>query len=587
MTNETRITVDDVLISTDVDKLIKALEGHKKLSITDLQRITGMERRTIEKWIEALEEEGYVRIEHKITDRTITWLNDENIVHTIQQDGKSINEDTITPKPPREIKNIPNFNVDSELKSLDERDSDEKDEVEERVSKLEKKLREDELSSESTIRNESGDNEEKTDEIFRVIPLPLQEESKEENDIEKIEINRNQKQTDLVRSIKDKIVQREYEVDKKKSKVRQTINKYIDEIQRQKREIENLKREKERLYHEDYLSIESKAEADIAILTEKILAKEERLLDLKERIVELPVKIDEIEKMQRSIAQIEQEGKRTVNNVVSRVNKFLEDVKKTERALTVKIDEGKNAIETSRNKLAEISELGIIVTKRIEEIRARVTDTEMQVDELNKTMKDMLTDIEEATEMKVEISEIENRIHGAVDRKEEELDMLVSELEEIKNLEEWVKEYVRNYEQKVEEIEDYAKSSESELDELREQAEANHLKRYLSTLDTLTKDYQAEVEGVIDTQKSVDKKIEDAKVKLNNLLTESQNLIKKIQSDAENVKDFEIGVSKVRESISKVKKTVEEKEKERDRLKEDISKVKKKRKEKREKKKRR
>lgn len=624
MENEERVTVDDALIITDIDKLIKTLSAQKKISISQLQRATGMDRATIEKWIEALEDEGYVRVEHKITDKEVMWLNEvelpvqkeehkptiTQIEKRTEQEGRKTIEQPIDTLDlslleEREIQKEETDEIEGESIVHNSLDRLEDDGAKERVNLIMKKLDEEEsedIKSEETESLEGLENskDEKVEEKewtkatldhtmarkenvrkTSIFKDDHEYETARAKDAEETSIKKRYESA-LLSGIKERVSQTLYAEDSKKNKVRQTISKYMNEINKQKSEIENLKREKERIYREQYLSLESKAEADFSVLTEKILEKEGRVLELKERILELPIRLEEVEKMRRSLAQIEQEGRKVLTSVSDRVGKFLDETKKSEANVYKKIDESRIAVERAHQKLSELRELSTVADRRVEELRAKTIEIELQTEELNKAMRDMLTELEEATEMKVEITEIEHRVRSAVDKKEEELEALVIDLEEIKKLEQWVNEYLSDYDKKVDEIESYASSSEAELDNLRELAEAEHLKKYLKSLDKLTREYQSEMNGVIEEQQSVDSRIDDAKARLNNLISESQGLIRKLQTETSSIDEFTAAAGKTKERLEGIRKTVEEKAKERDKLKEDSGKTKKKRKEKKE-----
>ncbi len=618
--NEEHVTVDNALIITDIDKLIKILTTHKRVSVSQLQKSTGMDRAAIEKWIEAFEDEGYVRVEHKITDKDVIWLDNAEMVVPSEEHKAS------TKPGEKEIELKERKMTDSSSDSLDlslleaedeetkeiepvesihnSLDNLEQDSAKARVSHIMKKLDEEETTKADQMSVDI--DEAKTDllEGDEKVEEPEQKTSNEdfgagmrkasfindnsnydvqkEDEEEEKAIVKKKQEGSFLASMKQKVSQAVYKEESKKSKVRQVITKYMNDINRQKSEIEHLKREKERIYRDQYLALESKAEADIAAFTEKILEKEGRVLELKERILELPVKLEEVEKMRKSLIQIEQEGRKVLTNVSARVNNFIDEVKKSEIVVYKKLDEGRSIITKANQKLGELRELGIVADRRIEDLKMRTTEIELQIDELNKAMRDMLAELEEATEMKVEITEIEHRISGAVDKKEDEMEALLNDLEEIKKLEEWVSEYLADYEKKIDEIESYTGSSEAELDKLRELAEVDHLKKYLKGLDQLTKEYQNEMSGIVDEQQSVDSKIEEAKTHLSNLIAESQNLIRKLQQETSSIEEFDEAAGKAKQRLEGIRKTVEEKAKERDKLKEDVSKVKKKRRNKKE-----
>lgn len=68
-----KLSLDDALISTDIDKLIRFISEKQKTTLKDVESGTGVERRTIEKWIKVLEDEGYLDIDYKLTSTYLIW----------------------------------------------------------------------------------------------------------------------------------------------------------------------------------------------------------------------------------------------------------------------------------------------------------------------------------------------------------------------------------------------------------------------------------------------------------------------------------------------------------------------------------
>lgn len=82
-----KLKVDDALISTDVDRLIRCISEKKKASLWDLQKACDINRRELDKWVRVLEDEGYIRIEYGITGTYVKWMGptEEDEVREIQR----------------------------------------------------------------------------------------------------------------------------------------------------------------------------------------------------------------------------------------------------------------------------------------------------------------------------------------------------------------------------------------------------------------------------------------------------------------------------------------------------------------------
>jgi len=107
MLNPDRITVDEPLISTDVDNLIKTLAERKKLSLNELRGVCNIDKKNMDKWISVLEEEGYINVEYGLGGTYVHWRGLQDIpeeetprqeapVETVSQE--TIEENSYTPR---------------------------------------------------------------------------------------------------------------------------------------------------------------------------------------------------------------------------------------------------------------------------------------------------------------------------------------------------------------------------------------------------------------------------------------------------------------------------------------------------------
>ncbi len=525
MVGEDRVSVDDALISTDVDKLIRTISTKKRVNIYELEKETGIHKKTIDKWIHVLEDEGYIKIEYKFTNTYVVWLgavptnsHEEEVEYVIEESDSPFKTDMKSEIEVTTPTEVPEVKV---------------------------------VSVEEPIVEKTNGKEE----------TPTLEEPKEEI-YEKVKPNFEQ--------IKERVFAYTPKETAEKKRIKEVVNGYLDEINRQKTEIEKLKQEKEKIYRNRYMTLENKIEGDIVAITERVLEKEGRILELKERVLELPDKVDEVEKLHKTMERIEKEGRSIIKATKGKVSDFLDHLRKSEETINEGIREGNETVESEKIKVTQLEQISISINERVDGIKLTIDQTQNAIDQLTESMKDMLNQLEEATETKVEIAEITNRVRVSVDKKEQELEALENELSEIKKLEQWIMEYLNDYENKVGEIEQYVKNSDEELDKIREAAEGEYIRKYLRELEGLTSMYETELDYAVAEEKGVEERIGEAKVRLNELILDSKTMIKKLHKESASLEEFEPVVRKVRDKADKTKKTVEEKEKERDRLSEDI-----------------
>jgi chromosome segregation ATPase len=84
--------MDDVVINTEIDKLIDILSQKKRVELEELSKQLGMDRKKVKKWLLVLEDEGYIKLEYKLTRIFAVWSLDLggaiNLPHLKEEDVK-------------------------------------------------------------------------------------------------------------------------------------------------------------------------------------------------------------------------------------------------------------------------------------------------------------------------------------------------------------------------------------------------------------------------------------------------------------------------------------------------------------------
>ena len=66
--------IEDALINTDIDRVISILAQKKRMEIGELAKEANVPVSTLRTWLHTLEEEGYVKLEYKLTKTYVNWL---------------------------------------------------------------------------------------------------------------------------------------------------------------------------------------------------------------------------------------------------------------------------------------------------------------------------------------------------------------------------------------------------------------------------------------------------------------------------------------------------------------------------------
>lgn len=570
-----RVTVDDdALISTDVDKLIKTISSKGTIALGELERETGIGRKSMSKWIHVLEEEGYIKVEYRLTKTYVSWI------------GESVSEvEEAEPAAPVEEEQVSPFQSFTPEPEKSPFKSEEEEEHRKKKKVLEDLHEEGALGEEPTAVEEAEKEavsrvkkpkDEGKDTTFDALRADLENEVKK--DIEEIGKDHTELEVEEPEiHLSEAQVQKEVLAKPERRKgvpLREKVDSYLAEINHQRKEVELLKKEKENLYRDRYLKLESKVESDIVSITERILEKEGRLLDLKEKLLELPDKVEEADKLQSAVEKIGKEGRNALSAAQEKVSDLLAATQAAEEELTARMAGIHKELDKGRKKLVELDSEVSAINADETKLRGMLGEMNTQMEDLNRRMQETTNSLEESAELKIEITELTDQLRVSIDRRERQLSDLDQQLEEIKKVENWVKEYVTDYEKKIEEIESYVSRSEEEMEDLREAAEKAYISKYLKELEGVTRLYEGELEGISMDEKQLDRQIAEAKSRLTGLINESQQMLRTLYKEGDSEDRFGSALREKREKTSRVRSLVEEKESEKERLSEDIARAK-------------
>jgi len=548
---------DDAIISTDVDSLVNIISKHKKINLNQLAKEVNMDKDVVEHWLHVLEEEGYIKLDYGITRTNVYWIG--------------IEEYEEPPKPP-EVE-LPKESFKFEKVPVD----------------LDKELDMEKLSSGEPVKEAEEDDVVEDERIKEKIIEAMKDkiEDIEELDLETPELveevkpvrNKSRKKKIII-SMDD--IQEISQVSKprsrittKSSSIKDQVGKYLDEINMKKKGIAKLQKEKEQLYREKMLPLETKVESDLLSFTERILEKEGKILDLKERVLELPDKVEELDKLQSTAKKIEKEGLGALQSTQNKLNSLIDEVNEMKLDVEDKIAQINSTIDDEKSRFSDISSKMEESDEKATKMKNVVDDVQNKIKELNELMESVTSELSEVQDSRMSLREELEEVESIVLKREKQLEGLDEEFSEIAKVEGWVRDYTRDYEQKMNELKDYVEKSEGDLQNLRKSAEAKYLKSYLKDLEDLTTDYESELDSAIEEERSIDDKIQSAKNSLRDLVMESKQMIKKIHKDVEDIDDFDMAANKLTLASESALKKLEEKEAEREKVQEEIRRVKK------------
>lgn len=579
MASDNKITVDDPLVSTDVDGLIRTVAERRKLPMSELQQLCRIDKKNFDKWVRVLEDEGYISIEYGLRGTNVIWKGKEEY-----GPARTVAPAEVKPEPAKAPEKPAEARTAAQEKELVADDA----EPEELLSQYLARKREggavsfkETAADTSTTKTGTADeldvfsvkeitpDLESTKTIHEPVEAEAAEDETEAADDESLESEPE--------PVAPQAPARREPMQKPVTSVdtRELVNAYMDEINREKAKIGDLKKEKDRLYRDKFATVEGKLEADVVTLTEVILDKQSKIAELKERVLELPDKVDELEKLQEQLNRLREEGRGAMERTGQKVDSFLRSMENSKGDITGKVESLNATITKENDKVRELERLEASVDVRLIKLQSATEALNLQIGALSQAMTELRGDITQTADMRAEIAVLSAALRETVAKHGEELDSLESELQGIARIEHWVKEYIGDYEKKIEGIEQYVGHSQDELAELKESAETLYMNKYLGELHDITEAYQSELGDAVVTERDIEQKISASKSRISDLIKDSQEMIRKLRSEPSPARDFGSMTALVKERTEKIKATIDEKEKERLKLVEDSGNVRK------------
>ncbi|MEM3706935.1 MAG: hypothetical protein QXS88_04140 [Candidatus Bilamarchaeaceae archaeon] len=584
-----KIKIDDALISTDVDKLIKIISERKKLNFVELQRLAGIKSRNdLETWIRVLEDEGYVKIEYGITGTYIIWAGGD--YYSTSAEELPVSDEALLKKEENDLdKKIEEISDEDDLfKTEEKEDVNEKtpEELLEEYVKMKRALEEKKLSD---VDKESPNNE---NDIKKNILKKVEEDAQEVDTIEEIEseesgfaVDENgEEEIAEPLMVKEELSEQSKPIisDERKTtgnvvddEMRDLITAYMEEIKEERARLEQLKRKKETFYKEELSALQKMSEGELLSFIDAVLAHEKKLLELRENILELPEKVEAAVRLKNELKRLGEEGRNSAKNTKEKIEHLTLTLKVSAQDVKDRMEELKTIISENEKKINALENIKESINMRAEKVELSIGSVKEKIEELNGMLQTLQDYLNETKKTKDEISVALEDMKKITAEKRAELDSIENEFDELNKLSAWIREYVNDYDSKIAEIEENVQRSERDILALKQAAEAAYLKRYLSELQSLSEKYEDKLEHAIKTEKEINADIEQAKERIAQLIKQSQKLVEKIGKETADI-DYDSVKKRAEARSKKLRSIVEEKDNEKRKLSESIKKKKKK-----------
>ncbi len=534
---------ENFLIVTDIDRLMQLVASQRRVELGKLAKDLRMRPKEVEKWLHILEDEGLIKIEHSLTKVYAVWAGE-----SAQKQPEKKKE---KPAPRKEAK-LPQPVV--EAKEEEEGKEEERERrfrpfTTEEIAPLEEDLLEFRPRAHEKIYVPREEPEEEP-ETARPAPArnaPQREEPKK---------RKEHPATPAQIKVSDFTKMPKVEADSLKDK----LDDYLTLIRESKKELKELESEKERLYREGYLPLEKEFEASLENIQLAILEKERKIMEAKEKAAGLPDQVEELEKLQRAIREIEQKSKSILSKTKGQVDDKADAIHEASQELAEQISQGEAEAMRERAKMFELKELLGSIQSNEENIREAIEENSRAMEEAKAKIEQLEDSLGDVVDARTLLSERIDSIHTGLERKIKGLEELRKEMEEIERLEGWFREYSQDYARKLSELEAYVAGNQAEIGKLMEAAELEYVKKYLEELSKAEEKYRGRLHLMEMQDTEIEQRISETKERIRQLLADSTRLMEQSRRKASSA-SFDTSEAKKK---AEAKSTIlEEKSKER------------------------
>lgn len=520
---------DESLIITEVDRLITTISEAKRITLEELQQVCKIDKKSTDKWVRVLEDEGYVNIEYKLGATYIVWKSNET------QENTSL---------------------------VSEKESEEVREIEEKTDSVVVEIPKQEEANQTT-QEEPEALAPPMEEEIALTKIDTKEEdykvktSFEEKESEEKIVERPQKTEEIAQKIVAKEV---VEVDEEEIKsptleneARDTIAHFIKEINQEKELISKYKLEKQALHQEKIINLERKVESDLGAITELILEKQGRIAKIKESVANVPNKIDQIQQVHEQILKAKEESQKALNRLKNQNDIILEEIEENKNEMEAKLNEIEAKAEDARERLAKINGADRETLLSINALEERAAEIEKITKRLDENLSEIRGEVAKAKENRSQIKEEASELENELSEADATIESIKTEIEELGDSREVLDKYMEQYQQRAEELEKYVDESEEELAQLKESAESHYLKGYAQELEKMAESYSSELSEIVQNEEEIDEKIARSKKKIIELIKNSQEIMEKLNSTNKNKKEFSLSQRAIKKRIEMIK----------------------------------
>ncbi|MFH1285750.1 MAG: hypothetical protein ABIH99_04170 [Candidatus Micrarchaeota archaeon] len=504
--------LDELLISTGVDGLIKLVHSRGRIKISDAAKELGISVSALEEWARVLEDEGILRIEYQFTNVYLVWAGTS--VDEVGKKAEDIREEKIA--------------LRRDIESLLEK-------VKFKGTELEK-VQKDMAKISTLLDPKLGELKGRLEKLRSLEKTREETVSKHLEKMQQIETNVGKLKRDIETSLDaaEKIKKLAEEEKKGRNVVKEELAKLKDEIGSVSSEVADVGEKAKTIY-------------------DKVKGSSSDLSEIESKYKKLDVKKNEVEKFVKLISETEEklEEMRTrsssIKDLLKATRKDMEEVERMQReVLAVKEKFGKmtaemkiieSNVEKYRSGMRFIEEHEKSVSKSAEEVRKIISNVVLDEKKIENARTKMEMLKEEASEVLARVEEVE-RIKKEIIYSKEVVDSLAVDAEGIS-------EKLREYSSKVDGLYNRYKGLEALKEEMEILGEIGDEKKF------------RELKGKIESLRRDAGLTNEELASLDRVKAEAENIANMYDELSSESKDIRKQMSDDEARLEKVKRDIE------------------------------
>jgi uncharacterized phage infection (PIP) family protein YhgE len=457
--------MDDIVINTEIDRLIDLLSQKKRIELDELAKQVGIDKKKIKKWLLVLEDEGYLKLEYKLTKIFAVWLLDlggskaAGLPYVSEGQAKETAEEAI-----------------AEVEMPAAREEERRHE----------RGRAHEISQDNRMPKRAQHDE--------GAPAPAKE-SKAEASF---------------------------------AKIREKMAEYAEEAETLGNGIKELEAKQGKL-NAELPQLERYGEEKVNGIVEKVAALQKRINGLRKDLKGAEEIASHVSQRGRMAKELVDEASGAYMKLDSVLRGLKDETRKKNRDMEKGITELEAELMQDQERLSALEDTYSLVEKARKDTERKAESIKESAAAINKQLEDALSAVNAINGKRDEFLTGVSKARKAVSGKKAEVESLKKEIEETGKLEAKLDRYLESYMKETDDIRRLVTKAESEIRDIDEKASARAIESYLGELERTSTKIDQRLSEIAEGEAKIGEEIAQKKSRLKKIASESKEMAGKLK----------------------------------------------------------